>query len=159
MSDAPQKVSVCKFCGKEITWTKDAVSGKNYPKNLNGSPHQCQKEKNTAAGPAPQDTADKLKAAGFNQQTQPAGKPENCTSPASPVIGMTDPAKVLKVTLGCTINLHDFNNLKLEVEATDAVTAKRALIEILGITIPAESAVARECIDRYVKSVLVGKVA
>jgi hypothetical protein len=126
-------MSKCKFCGEEIEWQKDA-QGKSHPVNaVTGTPHRCQKggQQTTSSIPAP------------------AIQPQQ-------VIGMTDPAKVLKVSMGCTINLHDYNNLKIEVEATDATTAKRALIEILGVTIPAESAVARECIDRYVKAILVG---
>lgn len=121
--------NVCRYCGEEIEWQKDPA-GKAHPVNaVTGTPHRCQKG-STPLTPAPQ--------------------------PATAPLGMVDPAKVFKVSIGCTINLHDFNNLKIEVEATDATTAKRALIEILGVTIPAESAVARECIDRYVKSVLVG---
>lgn len=123
-------MSKCKFCGEEIEWQKDPA-GKSHPVNaVTGTPHRCQK------GPIP---------------LTPTQQP-----PPSSVVGMVDPTKVLKISIGCTINLHDFNNLKIEVEATDATTAKRALVEILGVTIPAESAVARECIDRYVKNVLVG---
>lgn len=142
MTDEVKKVTKCKFCQKEITWHKDAVTLKNYPKNLDGSAHLCQSQNRHTITAAAQ--TQKLDLSGFGPLTPP-------------VIGMADPAKVHKVTIGCTINLHDFNNLKVEIEATDGDTARRALIELLGVTIPAESAVARECIDRYVKSVLVEK--
>jgi len=100
-----QKVSVCKFCQGEITWSKDAVTGKNYPKNLNGSPHLCQKnaqkpmiETATQIAQEREEYNKRMTAAGFQTgaqvqqeqkaqpQTQPAGKPENCTSPDTPAL-------------------------------------------------------------------------
>lgn len=163
MTDAPQRTVKCKLCPAEITWHKDPVSGKNYPKNLDGTPHRCIKKD----APAPEKTPDQIAKdrEEYNKKAQAAGfnTGNSCTSPKptpapAESVGMYDPSKVLKVMMGCTINLHDFNNLKIEVEATDATTAKRALIEILGVTIPAESAVSRECINRYVKNVLAGGV-
>lgn len=76
MTDEPQKVSKCRYCSQEITWHKDAVTGKNYPKNLNGSAHLCRSKT-----PQP-DSEEKLRAAGFDL---PAGEPkkEDCTSTLS----------------------------------------------------------------------------
>jgi hypothetical protein len=45
----PQKVVVCRYCPKEITWTTDPVTGKNYPKNLDGTPHNCRSESKSQA--------------------------------------------------------------------------------------------------------------
>ena len=76
MTDEPQKVSKCRYCSQEITWHKDAVTGKNYPKNLNGSAHLCRSKT-----PQP-DSEEKRRAAGFDL---PAGeqKKEDCTSTLS----------------------------------------------------------------------------
>lgn len=79
MSDGPQKVSICKFCMKDITWHKDAVNGKNYPKNLDGTPHLCQSQK------PQQTTQEKMQANGFQTgaQVKQEGKAD-CTSPNTP---------------------------------------------------------------------------
>jgi hypothetical protein len=42
-------VVVCRYCPKEITWTTDPVTGKNYPKNLDGTPHNCRSESKSQA--------------------------------------------------------------------------------------------------------------
>jgi len=81
----PQKVSVCKFCSQEITWHKDPVSGKNYPKNLNGSPHLCR-----SAAPAQEKTPDQIakEREEYNRKAQAAGftTGNNCTSPDIPAL-------------------------------------------------------------------------
>jgi hypothetical protein len=88
----PQKVSRCKFCSQEITWHKDAVTGKNYPKNLNGSPHLC-KSSAPAQEKTPAQIAQereeynrKAQAAGFQTGAQVKQQEEKapCTSPNTP---------------------------------------------------------------------------
>lgn len=82
----PQKVSTCKYCSQEITWHKDAVTGKNYPKNLNGSPHLCKKN----AAPAQEKTPDQIakEREEYNRKAQAAGftTGNNCTSPDTPAV-------------------------------------------------------------------------
>jgi hypothetical protein len=89
----PQKVSACKYCGQEITWNQDPVSGKNYPKNLNGSPHLCKKEAAPAQGRAPvtdiagdavEKAKERMAKAGFGQPT--GGNTTDCTSPDTPTL-------------------------------------------------------------------------
>lgn len=96
----PQKVSRCKFCSAEITWTTDPVTGKNYPKNLNGTPHLCQSQQKPApVEKTPAQLAQereeynrKAAAAGFQtgaEVKQQQGEKKDCTSsntPAAPGI-------------------------------------------------------------------------
>lgn len=145
----------CKNCGEPIDF-KIGEDKKPHPVNPEtGMPHRCMNKgqvKHDMDKSREEYNREAQKKAGFGA---PAATTTTTTT-TTKEIGMVDPAKILKVTMGVTINLHDYNNLKVEVEATDGNTAKKALIEILGVTIPAESAVSRECIDRYIKAVLIG---
>ena len=94
----PQKVATCRYCSQEITWHKDPVSGKSYPKNLNGSPHLC--KRNGTPAPAAMPTQEQIAAEreAYNNKMQAAGftthnpapvtteqeKKAPCTSPTTP---------------------------------------------------------------------------
>ena len=97
-----------------------------------------------------------------NEKLKQAGVPPNpdgmnvtpATIPKNPG-GMYDENKVFKVSIGCTISLHNWENIKVEVEAADPETARRCLIETLSVDLPLQSAVAKECVNRYLNAVLV----
>ena len=103
----PQKVATCRYCSQEITWHKDAVSGKNYPKNLNGSPHLC--KKNAAApvtdiaGDAVEKAQAKMAAAGFGQPVQ--GNKKDCTSNPTPFETSTPNTPALKTVEGQIVEI------------------------------------------------------
>lgn len=70
-------------------------------------------------------------------------------------IGMYDENMISKVTIGCTIPLAmPYANIKVEVEGNDPEELRRALIDILGVTLPIQSAADREYVNRYVNNVL-----
>ena len=70
-------------------------------------------------------------------------------------IGMYDRALVTNITLGVTISLTNYEFLKIDVSGTDPDNNRKALIEILSTVIPAQDEVRRECIDKYIKNVLI----
>ena len=70
-------------------------------------------------------------------------------------IGMYDRSLVSKITMGVTINLLNFENIKIDVEGTDAENNRKALIEILSTVIPAKDEVRAECIRKYLQTVLI----
>jgi len=70
-------------------------------------------------------------------------------------IGMYDKSLVENITIGVTINLLGYEFLKVDVSGTDPENNRRALIETLTTIIPAQNAVRRECINKYVNEVLV----
>lgn len=79
-----QRVSKCKLCPAEITWHKDPVSGKNYPKNLDGSPHRCM---NKTADPAKTAEQLRIEKEEYNKKAQAAGfNTGTCTSPETPPV-------------------------------------------------------------------------
>lgn len=95
-----QKVSICKYCQGEITWSTDPVTGKNSPKNLSGTPHLCQKnaqkpviETATQIAQEKEEYNRKAQAAGFqtgahvHEPVTPQGDKIDCTSSKTPVGG------------------------------------------------------------------------
>jgi hypothetical protein len=73
--------------------------------------------------------------------------------------GMTEISKIHKVTIGCTIPLATpYANIKVEVEGDDAESSRRALVELLSITLQPTSEPDRESINRYVRNILIRKV-
>jgi hypothetical protein len=73
-------------------------------------------------------------------------------------IGMYDRALVSKITMGVTINLLNFENIKIDVEGTDPENNRKALIEILSTIIPAQNEVRAECIRKYMQEILIKKL-
>lgn len=82
-----------------------------------------------------------------------ADKPEDKTMVTT--IGMYDQKDVKSVTIGCTVHLQGFNNIKVSAECTDAETCRRVLIETLSMTLPLQGEVERECVQNYLKKVLI----
>jgi len=71
-------------------------------------------------------------------------------------IGMYDRSKVQSVTIGVTIPLATpYSNIKTEITCDDAETCRRALIEMLAVVLPIQSAVDRDLVQRYMKNILV----
>jgi hypothetical protein len=70
-------------------------------------------------------------------------------------IGMYDTANVKSVTMGVTINLQGFNYIKVDAECTDAETCRQVLIETLSMKLPFAGEVEKECVQNYLKKVLI----
>jgi hypothetical protein len=125
----PQKVATCRYCSQDITWHKDPVSGKNYPKNLNGSPHLCKKNNAPApvtdiAGDAVEKAQAKMAAAGFGQPVQQGEKKPDCTStPNTPAgAGLNPDVRSSPKTLKGTVSSINTAKSVLIVEDTDGIT-------------------------------------
>ena len=77
-------------------------------------------------------------------------RPENTL-----LVGVVDENNITSVSMGVTINLQAFNNIKVMVEGTDAESCRRALIETLSMTLPLRGEVEKECVENYLRNVLV----
>ena len=71
------------------------------------------------------------------------------------VIGLVDEQNITSVSMGVTINLQGYNNIKMMVEGTDAESCRRALIEALSMNLPLRGEVEKECVENYLRNVLV----
>ena len=70
--------------------------------------------------------------------------------------GLYDETKVVSVSMGVTINLLNYENIRVDVVSTDAETCRRALIEAL-YSLPLNSAPHKEAVQKYLNNVLVRK--
>ncbi|GEM_PF-3702785 len=90
-----------------------------------------------------QDPAPVLKtAAELKKEEQPAPQ-EPCTSPAAT-------GTVKEITLSATVNLNNYENLRIEATATDFLTARACLIDSLR-ALGTQSAVTREIVEKYIQ--------
>ena len=126
-------MSVCKYCQKEIGWNKDGE--RSIPINPDGTRHDCRKREDVKPFVAPKITSFQQAEEAMEKKEAQVKPVETCTSPTVPdainePLPEEMPGEVISVSIGATISLKnmgpigEYSNVKLEIVATDAETAR-----------------------------------